>query len=161
MSIINTPQGCTVLRKETTDAANRLVRLNIDSCKGWTVAAENTEDLALRARFFQFARIRDESGSELQQLVRSASQVPPETGTVEGSVHRWWLNIRAKISGADLHAILVEAERGEDAIKNAYESILQEPTSPELMAVFARQYTQVKAIHDEVKAMRDSPEFKK
>lgn len=160
MSTINNPATSLVLRQHTTDELNALVRLNIDSCKGWTAAAENTDDPALRSRFFQFARVRDEAGSELQTLVRAAGDVPPENGTVEGSVHRWWMNIKSKITGANLHGLLVDAERGEDAIKHAYEKILAEPTAPELMNVFSRQYAQVRAIHDEVKALRDAPELK-
>jgi uncharacterized protein (TIGR02284 family) len=160
MSTINTPIPSTLLRPETIDSANELIRLNIDSAKGWTAAAEGTEDSSLRGRFFEFARVRDTAAAELQTLIRAAGDVPPEAGTAQGSVHRWWMNIKARITGSDVHAILVEAERGEDAIKHAYEQILSEPISPELSGIVSRQYTQVRAIHDEVKALRDAPELK-
>lgn len=160
MSTINTPVPSMLLRPETVDSANELVRLNIDSAKGWTAAAEHTDDPSLRGRFFQFARIRDEAASELQTLVRAAGDIPPEAGTAQGSMHRWWLNIKAKLTGSDLHGLLVEAERGEDTIKHAYEQMLAEPISPDLSSIVSRQYTQVRAIHDEVRALRDAPELK-
>ncbi len=76
-------QPTLVLNQKTMDGLNALIRLNIDSCKGWMTAAEHVEDVELRTRFLHFARVRDQSGSELQQLVRASGIIPPENGTIE------------------------------------------------------------------------------
>lgn len=59
------------------------------------------------------------------------------------------------ISGGDSHAILSEAERGEDAIKGAYEDAMPSVTANIVHDVLSRQYLRVKADHDRIKSMRD------
>lgn len=144
-----------VLNQKIIEALNTLIKLNIDSCKGWMTAAEHVTDPELRSRFLHFARVRDQAASDLQQLVRASGMVPPENGTIEGSMHRWWVNLKAKLNGPSLHSLLVDAERAEDEIKDEYEIVITESYSPVMNDMLTHQFAQVQKIHDEVRSLRD------
>lgn len=81
-----------------------------------------------------------------------------ETGhTTSGTLHRTWLDIKSKFTGHSTHNIMEECEFGEDAIKKAYASALEEEHLP----AFIRQLLQEQQValqdaHDKIKVLRDS-----
>ncbi len=74
---------------------------------------------------------------------------------MRAAVHRTWINVRELLTSNDANAILSEAERGEDHIKSAYETVLRNTAGSAVNDVLTRQYAQVKASHDRVKMLRD------
>jgi uncharacterized protein (TIGR02284 family) len=44
---------------------------------------------------------------------------------MSGAIHRAWIDVKATLGGDDRKSILQECERGEDAIKKAYQSALK------------------------------------
>ena len=60
------------------------------------------------------------------------------------------------MNGGDPYVILIEAERGEDHIKEAYEEVLKETAGSAMNDVLTDQYAAVKAGHDKVRDLRDS-----
>ncbi len=70
-------------------------------------------------------------------------------------VHRAWINVRSKLNSGDPHVVLVEAEFGEDQIKDAYEDALEQTTGNAMNAVLQKQYSQVKAGHDRIRDLGD------
>jgi uncharacterized protein (TIGR02284 family) len=92
----------------------------------------------------------------LSKLIGDADDV--ETGnSVSGTLHRAWIDVKSIFGGTDRESILSEAERGEDAIKKAYQDAL---TSEELPAnaleKVRSQALEINAAHDEIKALRDA-----
>lgn len=55
------------------------------------------------------------NGSHVIEL--SFDPEPAASGTVGGSLHRAWTNIKSSIAGIDEQAVLAECERGEDVAK--------------------------------------------
>lgn len=65
--------------------------------------------------------------------------------------------MKAAITGNDRHAILSEAERGEDAAKKAYKDALEHHDLPApILEIITRQAAAIQEAHDEVKALRDA-----
>ena len=83
-------------------------------------------------------------------------QNPAQSGSVTGTMHRWWLDIKSKVTGGGIYSVLAEAERGEDSIKNEYESALKDVQDAGVIGIVERQYNNVREGHDRVKALRDS-----
>ncbi|HZW08032.1 MAG TPA: PA2169 family four-helix-bundle protein, partial [Phycisphaerales bacterium] len=77
------------------------------------------------------------------------------SGTAAGSLHRWWLGVRASVGAVNTRAVLEEAERGEDAIKHGYEEALREGSLGGITRVIGDQSVQVKRVHDEIRMLRD------
>ena len=143
------------LQPATVDALQDLIQTNIDARDGFRFAAGEIENASISAAFEMFAHQRQQQADELAAFVEANGEEARREGSYAASVHRVWMNIREMLSTKDNHAILSEAERGEDQIKGAYENTLRNTAGSAVNDVLTRQYAQVKATHDRVKMLRD------
>ena len=80
---------------------------------------------------------------------------PVNRGSVAAAVHRGWMDLRAAV-GQGTQAMLEEAERGEDFIKEKYEDVLKHTAGSAVTDVLNRQYRNIKSAHDSIRDLRDS-----
>lgn len=146
----------TNLNEETIDRIKDLVRINQDSAEGFAEAAEVVENEDLKGLFSLMAGERQQFANELRSYVILNDEDGDISGSWKGMFHRWWLDLRGKLSGGDAYAVLAEAERGEDKIKAMYEECIKETTGNPLNDVLHRQYAEVVKGHDRVRDMRDA-----
>ena len=145
----------TSLSKETIEKLQELVQVNIDSHDGFNDAASNTEDMTISSLFRELASQREQQAAELRTLVAANFEEPDREGSYAAAAHRAWMDLRAAFGGGT-HAMLSEAERGEDHIKGKYEEILKECAGSAITDVLNRQYRAVKLAHDRVRDVRDT-----
>jgi len=149
---------------ETSGSVNEKViaTLNglIETCKngeeGFRTAAEGVSDQGIKTAFAKFSRDRWQMARDLQDEVQGLGGKPETAGSVGGAVHRGWMNIKSAVAGNDDQKIIAEAERGEDVAKAAYQSALEQELPPQVRALVERQAVQVRAVHDQVRAMERS-----
>lgn len=146
----------TDLHKTTIDKLQKLIRANIDSYNGFHESAEEINDAKLSQLFTEIGDQRSEMATELQKFVEFNGADAEDDGSIAAKTHRIWINVRSKISGGDPHAILAEAERGEDHIKAAYEDVLKDTAGSAMNDVLSGQYRSVKAGHDKIRDLRDA-----
>ncbi len=146
----------TTLSDKTVKRLQKLIRANIDSCDGLREAADQVEDQGIANLFRDLANERSQMATELQECVEWNGEEAEDDGSVAAMVHRVWLDVRAALNGGDAHVILIEAERGEDHIKDAYEDVLKDTAGSAMNAVLQAQYVRVKAGHDRVRDLRDA-----
>ena len=141
------------------DKAISVLNSLIETCKdgeqGFKTAADGLTSLDLKTKFLQYSRERAHMSNELQAEVRALGGDPEQSGSMSGSLHRGWLDIKSAITGKDDHAIVVEAERGEDVAKTAYENALKEPLPASSQALVQLQIAKVRRAHDDVRNIRD------
>ena len=141
------------------DKAISVLNNLIETCKdgelGFKTAAEGLKGADIKAKFLEYSRQRGEMARALQSEVRQLGGDPEKSGSVGGSLHRGWLDIKSVVTGKDDHAIVAEAERGEDVAKAAFESALKETLPASAQAVVQRQAGQVRQAHDAVRDIRD------
>jgi uncharacterized protein (TIGR02284 family) len=141
------------------DKAISVLNNLIETCKdgelGFRTAAEGLKSSASKSKFLEYSRQRAEMARELQTEVRRLGGDPEKTGSVSGSLHRGWLDIKSVITGKDDHAIVAEAERGEDVAKSAYENALKEGLPVSAQTVVQQQAAKVRQAHDYVRDLRD------
>jgi uncharacterized protein (TIGR02284 family) len=113
------------------------------------------KDQQTKALFNDYSRQRAEMARELQAEVRTLGGDPEKAGSTAGALHRGWIDIKSVVTGKDDHAIVAEAERGEDVAKNAYDEALKEPLPAPARTVVERQAAQVRQAHDRVRDIRD------
>ena len=135
------------------ETLNRLIETVKDGEQGFRTAAEGLKNTQTKAQFVQYSRQRAQMARELQDEVRRLGGDPEKTGSVSGTVHRGWMNIKAAVTGKDDSAIISEAERGEDVAKKVYEEAVVEPLSPTTLALVQQQSAMVREAHDTVRAM--------
>jgi len=141
------------------DKAISVLNNLIETCKdgelGFKTAAEGLKSAGIKAKFLEYSRQRGEMARELQTEVRGLGGDPEKSGSVSGSLHRGWLDIKSVITGKDDHAIAAEAERGEDVAKAAYEAALKETLPGTAQTVVQQQAAKVRQAHDNVRDIRD------
>ncbi len=146
----------TTLDPKTIDNIQDLIRVNIDSAKGFDTAAENIDNPEIAGYFRECSRTRRRFADDLSRFVSINDEEPEHDGSAAGRLHRWWLELRGVVQGGDEHAILAEAERGEDAIKRVYERVIVDIAGNPLSDVLHAQFRSVKQTHDRVRDMRDA-----
>lgn len=144
------------MHDKTINGLQDLIEINIDSAKGFEQAASTINEPRLNSLFKDASAQRAAFAVELKRFVASSGEKPKNDGTAKGAVHRWWLNVRGSIKDDNAHAVLSEAERGEDAIKARYEDVLKNNPGNPVSDVLHRQYASVKAMHDRVRDLRDA-----
>lgn len=137
---------------------NDLIEINNDRVAGFEKATSDIKDenIDLKAVFLKYAEQSRRFSQELSAEVgRLGSEVETDTSVV-GTLHRAWIDIKSLFSGGSRESILDEAERGEDAIKAAYEKALgSNELSPRIRELVSKQYQEVKEGHDTIRALRD------
>ncbi len=144
------------LEPETLEKLQDLIRINIDSAKGFTAAADRVETPVIADYFRECARTRRRFADDLSQFVQLNDKEPEDEGSIRGALHRWWVGVRGALTDGDTHAVLSEAERGEDAIKHAYEKVIVETTGNPVNDVLHAQFRSIKQTHDRVRDLRDA-----
>jgi len=141
---------------------NDLVEVLKDGEYGFKTAADDAKAPELKRLFQNYSNQRAEFASHLQARVLALGAPVEKHGSVTGSLHRGWINLKAAISTNEPHAVLAEAERGEDAAVEAYKKALDtDDLDAETRALISHQYGAVRAVHDRVKELRDNPVYKK
>ena len=137
-------------------ALNGLIETCKDGQMGFKEASEGVERSDLKSFFSECSLQRSQFAGELQSLVRTLGGEPAESGSVAGSLHRGWINIKSAVTGKDEGAILNECERGEDSAKAQYKEALEGFLPDYMREVVQRHYEGVVAAHDKTKALRDA-----
>ena len=135
---------------------NNLIETLKDGEQGFRTAAEGLTDPQTKAIFQQYARERGQMAQELQAEVRKLGGDPEKAGSMSGSMHRGWINIKSVVTGKSDASIIAEAERGEDVAKKAFEEASKAVLTPAASAVVIRQLGRVREAHDRVRAMERS-----
>jgi uncharacterized protein (TIGR02284 family) len=140
---------------KTISILNDLIETCKDGEQGFKTAAEGLSRAEVKSRFMQYSRERGQMSTELQAEVRRLGGDPERSGSMAGALHRGWVDIKSVVTGKDDHAIVAEAERGEDAAKSAYESALKETLPASAQELVQQQASKVRQVHDEVRNLRD------
>ena len=135
----------------------KLVEILHDGQMGFAHAADSVKNPRLKEIFSRFSLQRAKFAGELEAELLSLGEKDPqkEGGTAAGALHRGWIELKGAFLSEDNHAILSEAERGEDIAKKAYKEALEDELPAPLRQIIIAQAGAVQAAHDEVKALRD------
>ncbi len=134
---------------------NNLIATNKDGQNGFKEAAEGVERSDLKSLFYDNSQQRSQFAGELQTLVRELGGDPEDSGSITGTIHQGWINLKSALTGNDEKAVLNECERGEDSAVKAYQTALEEELPANVRGVVQKQSQAVNAAHDKIKALRD------
>lgn len=134
---------------------NTLTATLLDSVEGYTKAAGDIQNQRLGSIFADRARERREVASQLQALVSEYDGRPETDTSTMGSIHRAFFDLKTAITGADNEAIVAEVERGEDYLKEKFETALKdEKLGGDARATIQRAWTSVRAGHDQMSRLK-------
>ncbi|UOB16725.1 ferritin-like domain-containing protein [Abyssalbus ytuae] len=109
---------------------NELLERTYDAEKGFKNAAENVKNPSLKNYFNRKAQERYDFGHKLKTEIRSFGQDVEKGGSLAGTAHRAWMDLKSYFSSDNEEAILEEAIRGEKAAVKEYDDVLEDDTLP-------------------------------
>jgi len=141
-------------------ALNDLVETCKDGEQGFRAAAEHVTDRELKRLFADYAAQRAQFATELQAEVRRNGGRPEGAGSMTGTLHRGWLNLKAALLGNSDPAIVAECERGEDAAMKNYDAASRAALPVDVQAIVSRQYAEIRKAHERVSELKHASEQK-
>ena len=133
----------------------QLVETCRDGQNGYLDAAQHIKDPDIRGWFNLQSQERARFSGELEnEIQRLGKHDPDRKGSVSGTLHRKWFELKEKISHSD-ESVLSEVERGEDNAKHNYEEALKKDLPADIRSIIERQAQSVFAAHDRAKTLRD------
>ena len=147
------------VRQDDITALNTLIATLIDSVTGYEDAAANAEGSRFQQMFRERASERSRAVEDLRAEVRRLGGNPEDDGSFLGKTHQRFLDLKAAITGRDDQAVINEVERGEDYLKEKFETALDAGTlSGESRSVIERVYQSVRAGHDQISQLKHGME---
>lgn len=145
--------------KEISEKTNALIEKNNDAYKGFNKAAENAESNLLKSYLIEQAGERKDFAAKLSGVLMAYNpdfEVDTD-GSITGSLHRTWIDIKTAFSGDDDESILEECIRGDEASVEEYQEFLEDnPTaSPEIKSTIQEQLAKIKTTLDRVSRLED------
>ena len=144
------------INKEIKSTVHHLIERCKDGSKGYKTASEDIEDQDLKDLFLKYAVQRDSMITELQDQMHRLGHTDDESSSIEGTLHRAWIDLKSALTSKDRVRVLEECERGEDYAVKAYEEALQKNLPADLKKVVEQQYRDVKHAHDHIRTLRDA-----
>lgn len=143
--------------KETETVLHDVIASLIDGQEGFRDIGEKLEDDTLKRYFLAESLKRAQFKGELEDVLvkEGVSDAYKESGSVAGTLHRTWGDLKAKLGGGD-HTLLETAEQGEDRAKKAYADALKHELPLPIHQLLSTQAAHIQTSHDYVRAARDS-----
>lgn len=127
----------------------------IDSVNGYRDAAADAEGHQFQQLFREMADERSQIAEELRAEIRRLGGNPPDDGSFLGAAHQRFMDLKGALTGRDDKAIINEVERGEDYLKDKFETALNSgDTDPQIRSVVERAYQSVRRGHDRVRDIK-------
>ena len=146
------------LTDETIDQLKELVQINIDSAEGFEQVIEQTDDADLKLLFEDGQRQRAGFAQRLRQVVEMNDEDVKMSDSLAAQLHRWWISVRETISTSDRHAILCEAERGEEAILDKYRKCVPATAGSPLNDELNSQFEDILGMKKRIEQLRKQAE---
>ncbi|MEX0649144.1 MAG: PA2169 family four-helix-bundle protein [Balneolaceae bacterium] len=139
--------------QESIETYNNLIRICADGKEGYEHAAKNVEDPTMQMTFRRFAQERAQFMEQLQEQVAQLEGEPEHEGSVTGSLHRSWMDIKAALTSGNEESIIRACITGEESAISEYEAALKDThMTPAARQVIAEQYSKIKQALATIKA---------
>jgi len=136
---------------------NTLLSTVYDSVKGYEESSRDVDSQSVRTLFHEGAKERAQVAHMLRDEVTRLGGDPTDTPSMLGAAHRAFMNLREMVSAREDKAIIEEVERGEDYIKEKFETAIgNTDLSAGTLDVVQRAYTVVKQGHDRARDLKRS-----
>ena len=131
----------------------------IDSINGYTDAAKDSQSPQFQQIFRKLADDRSSVVEDLRSEIRRLGGNAPDSGSLLGKAHQSFLDLKSAVTGHDDKAIINEVERGEDYLKEKFETALNaEGLAPESRSAIERAYQSVRQGHDQMRDLKHGME---
>ena len=103
---------------------NSLIKTLNDSIQGYQESAKDIGNQRLATMFQERAQERQQVVTQLQAEVARLGGDPNSGGSLLGSAHQIFLDLKSTITGKDDSAVLAEVQRGEEYLRDKFDTAL-------------------------------------
>lgn len=143
--------------EETIRHLNDLIEVALDGEHGYTAAATHVQDPHFQTVFTEEATHRSAFVKELRTQVERLGGEPTESGTLQASVHRGWLDLKSAVSGGASEGVIAACETGDDFALAAYERVANLAITGEARTVVEKQMNQIRQAHQRLLNLSSRP----
>lgn len=138
--------------KIVSDKLNELLVKNYDAEKGYINAMKEVENRNVKNFFKNRAEERSKFARQLRTEILTYGEIPEDSGSFKGLMHRNWMSLKATFSSNNEETILDEALRGEKASLEEYNELLSNNNFPSrLIELLREQRNAIEAAINSVK----------
>ena len=131
---------------------NHLIETCHDAERGFLLAAQETQQPQLRAKFLELADQRRRFADDLLPHAQRLGGARGAEGTAAAAVHRRWMQLKARLVKDPDHAVLSEAERGERFAVARYDEAVHDMLHPDVRDLVEAQDEGVRLAYQELAA---------
>ncbi len=138
--------------KIISEKLNELLIKNYDAEKGYINAMKDVENVNVKEFFKTRAEERARFARQLRTEILTYGEIPEDSGSIKGLMHRNWMSLKATFSSNNEETILEEALRGEKASLDDYNELLSNNNFPSrLIELLREQRNSIEAAINSVK----------
>lgn len=141
--------------EKVAERLNELIEKNIDASKGFGKAAENASTPELKNYFSTKSKERQSFVSQLETIVGSTGEEIEDSGSVKGTAHRTWMDIKSFFSTDNDESMLEASITGEKAAIEEYKEIIKEPLPLVAKEVIQRQLAVIETGLSRIKTLEN------
>jgi len=133
---------------------NELIEITRDGQTFYTEAVGRVTNSHLKAVFRGLIDVKAKMISTLSEHVRARGMEPSAQGTLAGSFHKLYGDVRAKLSTQGDMTFVAQLEAAEDRLLTAFEQAASDASDPELRRIITRYLPKVRLCHDEMRNLK-------
>ena len=142
--------------EDIVNVLQELLQKNYDAEAGYKQVMVKSENLALKTWLQKKAQQRHLFATQLDFMIRELNVTPAVDGTLLGTAHRAWIDVKTTLSSNADEAILQECIRGENASVEEYEKQLNAlESNPGIKDLLNSQLSTIKAALNTFKTLED------
>lgn len=128
------------------DTLNAMIAVAMDGAATLTKGVDIIKDPRIRSLLSELAAEREAMVTELKAEVRGLGGTPEDRGTVVGSAHRLYTEVKMALAPNDRRAAIDEIKRSEQRVREKLEALLAEDKSlpPAVRALTERHFDRVR-----------------
>ena len=135
-------------------ALNELIEITRDGQTFYTDAVARVTNPHLKSVFRALIDVKTKMISALSEHVRARGLKPSTHGTLAGSFHKLYGDVRAKLSTQGDMTFVAQLEAAEDRLLTAFEQAASDASDPELRRIITRYLPKVRLCHDEMRNLK-------
>lgn len=129
----------------------------IDICengeRGFIAAAGHVKNPGLKKLFLELSAERVRFAAELLPHLQRLGGRIDHGGTSAGTLHRGWIGLKSLASGHQDHAVVTEAERGEQIAIDAFDAALGGMLPPTVISLIEQQRDTMKKDNERIRSI--------
>jgi len=135
-------------------ALNELIEITRDGQTFYTEAVARVANPHLKSVFRALIDVKTKMISALSEHVRARGLKPSMHGTLAGSFHQLYAEVRVKLSAHASAAYVAQLEAAEDRLLIAFEQAADEADDPDLRGIITLHLPKIRLCHEEMRNLK-------